>query len=247
VAHTEGQAGGAGGCTDCGRKGGCDARKGPMFAAIDEMLARLYPTKRWDERDDEAAFRTGVGVGDGQALARTLAARLKALAVFRPGTAEEYCDYVYVLCLGRTPSLLEMREGLVPAAAPESDFIDELYLRVALSSIARCAGVQQVAMRLERAPDGAPVITEVPRTGVFDPVLLKRFQSLVAALAEHDIRHLDFGELTGPPDGFDPGDYAQRYSGQPVVANYLFYPQPCSAVTTTILPAAGEPPLARAI
>ena len=27
-----------------------------------------------------------------------------------PGGVEEYCDYVYVLCLGRTPSLVEVRE-----------------------------------------------------------------------------------------------------------------------------------------
>jgi hypothetical protein len=226
-----------------------------MFAAIDEMMARLYPTKRWAERDEEAAFRAGVGSQQGQALAATLAARLKALAVFRPGTAEEYCDYVYVLCLGRTPSLVEIREGLAPAAA-EGEVIDELYLRVALSTVARCAGVQQVAMRLERlpAPGGAGtgagelVITEVPRTGVFDPVLLKRFQTLVAVLAEMDIRHIDFGEIMEPPAGFDAGDYAERYSGQPTIANYLFYPQPCSAVTTTVLDGgAGADSFARAI
>ncbi|MEA2696885.1 MAG: hypothetical protein QOI66_1156 [Myxococcales bacterium] len=220
-----------------------------MFAAIDEMLARLYPTKRWAERDEEAAFRAGVGSQQGQALAAALAARLKALAVFRPGTAEEYCDYVYVLCLGRTPSLVEIREGLAPPAA-EGDVIDELYLRVALSSVARCAGVQQVAMRLERLPgsDGALVITEVPRTGVFDPILLKRFQTLVAVLAEMDIRHIDFGEIMEPPAGFDAGDYAERYSGQPTIANYLFYPQPCSAVTTTVLHGpAGADTFARAI
>lgn len=211
-----------------------------MFAAIETMLAQLYPSRRWDERDEDVAFRAGVGPGEGHSLAGTLATRLKALAVFRPGTTEEYCDYVYVLCLGRAPSLLEMREGLVPAVAPEADVIDELYLRVALSSVARCAGVQQVAMRLERLPSGEPVITEVPRTGVFDPVLLKRFQALVAVLAELNIRHLDFGEIMEPPAGFDPGDYAQRYSGLPTVANYLFYPQPCSAVTTTMLAPVAE-------
>jgi hypothetical protein len=111
-------------------------------------------------------------------------------------------------------------------------------------------------MRLERlpAPGGAGtgagelVITEVPRTGVFDPVLLKRFQTLVAVLAEMDIRHIDFGEIMEPPAGFDAGDYAERYSGQPTIANYLFYPQPCSAVTTTVLDGgAGADSFARAI
>ena len=48
------------GCTDCGRKGGCDDRKGPMFAAMDQALADLYPGRRWGERDEAVAFRNGV-------------------------------------------------------------------------------------------------------------------------------------------------------------------------------------------
>jgi hypothetical protein len=70
---------------------------------------------------------------------------------------------------------------------------------------------------------------------VFDPVLLPRFQKLVAVLAEHGIRHLDFGEIAEPPPGFDPGDYGALYGGEPAVANYLFYPQPCSSITTTVV------------
>jgi hypothetical protein len=222
------------GCTDCGRKGGCDARKGPMFAAITETLERLYPSHTWSERDEEVAFRAGVTPSEGAELAQRLAQRLKALTLFRPGTSEETCDYVYVLCLGRSPSLIELREGGLDQPL-EADVIDELYLRVALSSVARFAGVQQVAMRLHRTPE-ATVITETPRTGVFDPVLLRRFQTLVAVLAEMDIRNIDFGEIMQPPPGFDAGDYVLRYGGEPAVANYLFYPQPCSAVTTTVLP-----------
>jgi hypothetical protein len=226
------------GCTSCGNKGGCDTRKHGMFAAVDEALARLYPTRRWSERDEEAGFGAGVAPGEGAALARALASRLKALAVHRPGTAEETCDYVYVLCLGRTPSLLELRERLVePDAVDAGDDVEELYLRVALSTVARFAGVQQVTMRATRQSDavGGLVITESPRTGVFDPVLLKRFQALVAVLAEHDIRHLDFGEITTPPDGYDAGDYGERYGGAPAVANYLFFPQPASSVTTVVV------------
>jgi hypothetical protein len=223
------------GCSDCGRKGGCDSRKGGMFAAVDETLARLYPSRRWTERDEEAAFGAGVTAGEAAALAGALAARLKVLALHRPGTAEEICDYVYVLCVGRPPSLLELREGT--AAAPpdvEADGVEELYLRVALSSVARMAAVQQVALRGRR--EGADLtITEAPRTGVFDPILLKRLQALVGVLAEHDIRHLDFGELLEPPAGFDAGDYASRYGGAPSVVSYLFYPQPPSAVTTTTI------------
>jgi hypothetical protein len=222
-----------GGCTDCGKKGGCDSRKHGMFAAIDEAMARLYPTRRWDQRDEEAGFGAGVTAGEGRALARALATKLEAQAIYRPGTAEETCDYVYVLCLGRTPSLLEIREGL--AEPVEDGAVEELYLRVALSTVARFAGVQQVAMSGERGEDGRLVIAEATRAGVFDPVLLKRFQALVAVLAEHDIRHLDFGEISAAPDGYDPGDYAGRYGGAPAVANYLFFPQPAATVTTTVL------------
>jgi hypothetical protein len=226
------------GCTECGRKGGCSAHKAGMFAAIDEALGRLYPSRNWAERDEEAGFGAGVGAAEGQAIARALGVRLKAQAIHRPGTAEETCDYVYVLCVGREPSLLEVREGLVDAAAltfDQVEDVDELYLRVALSSVARFAAVQQVAMRAAR-DGGALVLTEAPRAGVFDPILLPRFRSLVAVLAEHDVRHVDFGEIIEPPEGFDPGDWAGRYGGgAPAVANYLFYPQPPSAVTTVVL------------
>lgn len=222
------------GCTDCGKKGGCDTRKHGMFAAVDEAMARLYPTRRWPERDEDAAFGAGVSPAESAALARALAARLKALALYRPGTAEETCDYVYVLCLGRTPSLIERLHGQSDDQTDEGA-VEELYLRVALSTVARFAGVQQVAMHGARDEDGRLVVTESSRAGVFDPVLLKRFQTLVAVLSEHDIRHLDFGEISAPPDGYDPGDYADRYGGAPSVANYIFYPQPAAAITTTIL------------
>lgn len=224
------------GCTDCGRKGGCDHRKGDMFAAMDEALARLYPTRRWGERDEAAAFRGGV-TAHGPALAERAARACKALALHRPGSPEEYCDFVYVLCFGRPPAAIEVREGTAPPEWAAVDGpVDELYLRVALSSVAPFAAVQQVAMSMHRPAPGELVVTEAPRTGVFDPVLLPRLQKLVAVLAELEVRHLDFGEMTQPPPDFDGGDYAARYGGAPTIANYFFYPQPASAITTTVIP-----------
>lgn len=214
-----------------------------MFAAIDEALARLYPTRRWGERDEAAAFQGGVAAEEGEALAGALAKRLKTLALFRPGDAEEWCDYIYVLCLGRAPSIVEMREGGADAQianagqeAGDGEILEERYLRVALSAVARFAGVQEVAMSLRRQGDDL-VITESARGGVFDPILLPRFQTLVAVLAESDIRHIDFGEIVEAPVGFEADGYRDQFGTEPVIANYLFYPQPPTAVSTTVIAA----------
>jgi hypothetical protein len=233
------------GCTNCGGKGACDTRKSTMFGAIDEALARVYPTRRWDERDEAAAFGAGLGPGEGDALAAALARRLKAATLYRPGAAEETCDFVYVLCVGRTPSLVELREGALDAAASAAlrasvaeQPLDEVYLRVALSTLARFAAVQEIALSAEiDAATSEMIVVERPRTGVFAPTLLPRLRRLVGVLAEHGIHHLDFGEILEPPEGFDPGEYAHAYGGAPSIANYLFYPQPAGAVATTTLPA----------
>jgi hypothetical protein len=215
-----------------------------MFGAIDAALVRLYPTRRWDERDEAAGFGAGLGAGEGDALAAVLAERVHAATLYRPGSAGETCDYVYVLCVGRTPSLVELRESALGtgAAGALHDAIaegpvTEVYLRVALSTLAPFAAVQEVVVTAAAAPagDGTAVLTEAPRAGIFEPSLLKRLQGLVAVLTERDIRHLDFGEIVEPPEGFDPGGYADDYGGVPGIANYLFYPQPPSAICTTTL------------
>ena len=233
-------------CTECGRKGGCDARKGTMFEAIEHALGRLYPGRSWNRRDEAAAFGAGLSAGEGDALARALAARLHTTAVFRAGDPDETCDYVYVQCLGRPPSLLEWREGtlddtrasVVRAALAQAGAagIDELYLRVALSSLARFAAVQEVAVSARSGEgDGAVLLTETPRAGVFDPMLLRRVQQLVGVLAEQQIRHLDFGEIVEPPADYDPGDYLAEWGRPPAIANYLFYPQPPATIVSTTL------------
>ena len=215
-----------GGCTNCGGKERCDDRKGGMFEAIDDALARLYPTRRWGQPDDAARFGAGVSPTEGKALAAMLADELKAATFFVAGAEDEYCDYVYVLCMGREPCLLPVRHGVAPLADElGGEPVRELYLRVCLSSMARMAGVQQVALNLDRAGDGF-VLSTLPRSGVYDAPLLARFQKLVAVLPELDILSLDFGDISAPPVGYDPGDYAALYGGTPHTSNYLFYPQP---------------------
>jgi hypothetical protein len=224
-----------GGCTNCRGKSGCDDRKGTMFSAIDDTLARLYPSRRWGEPDDLVRLDAGICEHDGQALAEELSAELRAATFFRPGGPEEYCDYIYVLCLGREPCLVQLRDGGVPMPEELRDQpVREQYLRVCLSAMARMAGVQQIAMELDWLGDDA-LVREVPRPGVYDAPLLSRFQRLVALLPAYDIRHLDFGEISAPPRGFDPGRYPQLYGGEPQTANYLFYPQPSTMRVTTLL------------
>lgn len=225
-----------GGCTSCGSKAGCDHRKADMFAELDRVIARLYPTRRWGEPDDAARLEAGVGEEEGQALAEELAVALDAATFFRPGGEHEYCDYVYVLCVGREPCAVQIRDGAVavPAEVGDGTRLDERYLRVCLSSLARVAGVQEVAMTLERSGDEL-LIRELPRAGVYDAPLLRRMQKLVAILPAYDIRHLDFGEISAPIEGFDPGDYAARYGGEPHRASYLFYPHPTTSETSVLL------------
>jgi hypothetical protein len=231
-----------GGCTNCAAKSGCDDHKSSMVDTVEQALARLYPSRSWGEPDDAARFGAGISEEDGQALADELAAELDAVALFRPGQEEEYCDYIYVLCIGREPCAVQIRDGQVPVPDEigDGDVIREQYLRVCLSSMARLAGVQQIAVELAREGDDL-VIREQPRAGVYDAPLLRRFQRLVAILPAYDIVHVDFGDISSPPDGFDPGDYASRYGLLPHRVNYLFYPQPSTTEVTTVLACAPRP------
>ena len=138
-----------------------------MFAAIDSALTRLYPSHRWNERRDPSGAGSSID-SVATCLSDRLAERLSALCVYLPGSALEYCSYVYVLCTGRSPALVELREGLCRspddglwpgrgALEPDPSGWQELYLRVALSGLAPFAAVQQVAMRGRDTGRAAPV------------------------------------------------------------------------------------------
>src|SRR4029453_9186447 len=102
------------GCTSCHRKGGCDHRKASIFAAIEEALPRLYPARRWQDRVGGGG---GVSAALGRQLADRLARRLSARTVYLSGDRPGSCSYVYVLCTGRPPALIERREGLCAPGA----------------------------------------------------------------------------------------------------------------------------------
>ena len=233
-----------GGCTNCKGKSGCDDRKGAMFAALDDVLARLYPTRTWGELDDAAI--DGVAPGDVAALADELATELDAATFVAPGGEHEPCDRIYVLAVGRPPCALQVRDHGVAPPAEWTGPIHEQYLRISLSQLARVAAVQQVAVDVEPAEDGF-VIRERPRPGVFDAPFLRRMQRLVAVLPAYDLVHLDFGEIAGPPPGFAPGAWPDTWlADAPSIWSYLFSPEPAATITTLFIPRASAAPVRHA-
>lgn len=234
-----------GGCTNCKGKAGCDDRKGSMLGEVDETLARLYPTRTWGELDVAGAGAAGAPEGlspdELAGLADELASELTAATFVRPGDEDEPCDYIYVLCLGRAPCVVQVRDHGVPVPDEwdAADGLSELYLRVVVSQHARVAAVQQVAVEVVRTDDGF-LVRERPRAGVYDAPLLHRLQKLVAILPAYELLHVDFGEIAHAPPGFEAGVWRELYgagSAAPSIANYLFYPQPTTMASTTFLPA----------
>jgi len=225
-----------GGCTNCHGKAGCDHRKGAMLEAVEDTLARLYPTRTWGERDEAAAVGGGPGEADVAALADELAVELDAATFVRAGGPDDTCDFVYVLCMGRPPCAVQVRDhGAPPPAEWAGTPVSELYLRLCLSHVAPVAAVQEVAIDVAPAADGYAV-RERPRAGVYGAPLLRRMQRLVAILPAYDLLHVDFGEIAAPPPGFSPGAWLALYGGRPATANYLFFAEPATTVSTAWLP-----------
>jgi hypothetical protein len=226
------------GCTNCRGKVGCDHRKGAMLASVDAALDALYPTRTWGEPDD--ARSQSVALADVEALADELAGELVAATFVRPGDEREPCDFIYVLCMGRTPCIVQVRDHGLAIPAEWGERVSELYLRVVVSQRARVAAVQQVAIDAFRldAP-GTWCVREAARAGVYDAPLLHRVQKLVAILPAYDLLHVDFGEIAHAPPGYHAGAWRALFGGEPAIANYLFYPQPTTMVATTLLGAGG--------
>lgn len=228
-----------------------------MMAEVEDALARLYPGRTWGEPDDEAALALRGGAAALAeipevlaGLADELASELRAAAFVRPGNEDEPCDYIYVLCLGRTPCILQVRDHEVPAPDEwdEGAPIVEQYLRVCVSHRAPMAVLQQVTLEARVSQlDGERAVTvrELPRAGVYDAPLLSRMQRAVAILPAYGLLHLDFGEIAGPPEGYEPGQWPKLYAtaggaARPAIANYLFFPQPATMVSTACVTAPSQ-------
>jgi hypothetical protein len=215
------------GCTNCNKHEGCETEKGPQRSLIDRALSLVYPGGVWGQPDDEARFGQGLRPGEVRRLGRAISVATRAPVWVRPGAADDLCEFVYVLCVGREPPLLLVREG---RAEIEMEKVRERYLRVAFSTVARAACIQEVAMELD-----GEVVRELPRPGVYDEKLLKRMRAIVDLVEASGLEHLDFGLVDPPHPEMKPGDYLERYGVEPGIVNFLFYAQPARTVTTTIL------------
>ena len=252
--------GGCGTCkSECGREDGCGTRKAEQAVILDRLLGELYPSRRWGQPDELRCFRGGLGDAEVARLGQQLADVLKAPVYFVPGGPDDLCSFLYVLCIGRPPALVELRAeaeaggsavGGDPGAAltPEAAAIRERYLRLSCSRITRAVCVQEVALELElttaqagdsdgTAPEMA-MIKELPLPGVFDPKLLKRFQKAVDLLMAQGIEHLDMGLLDVPAAQreLDGQDYVERYGEQPALLNFFFYAQPVLTASLSFVP-----------
>ena len=226
-----------GGCTNCKGKAGCDDHKGQMMGTVEQAMEELYPTRTWGEADDTSW--SGVDADELAAIAEELSTELKAATFVRMGGEDEPCDFIYILCLGRAPCIVQVRDHgvAIPDEWLTADAIEEQYLRVVISQRTRVAAVQQVGMDLVRA-EGGFVVRERPRAGVYDAPLLPRMQKLVAILPAYELTHVDFGDIAHAPPGFLPGTWPEAYglgSAKPSIANYLFYPQPTTMVSSSFV------------
>lgn len=264
-------------CKDCKTgcdtgEGGCGPRKDRQRDRLAILIAELYPAGLWGwpqlpssaDSDRDSGLAVGVSTAELLTLASELATVLKTPCYIVPGDEDDLCHFIYVLCLGREPSLLELRDEVTGGRRPtlwlEADRLRERYLRVSLSSLTRIACVQEVALELDPAdepasraagagesvansatPGDLPLfrLREIPMPGVFTASLMKRMQRTVDLLEAHGIEHLDMGllDVDASAFGLGPGDYESRYGVPPSLLNYFFYAQPVQTTTVSWLPA----------
>jgi hypothetical protein len=205
-----------------------------MMGSVERALEELYPSQTWGEARELDDPHAAMPTDELAALAEELATELVAATFVKLGGDDEPCDYIYVLALGRTPCIVQVRDHEVPPPDEWGDAVEEMYLRVVVSQRARVAAVQQVAVTATKTGDSW-LVRESPRAGVYDAPMLKRMQKLVAILPAYDLLHVDFGEIAHAPPGFHAGAWKDLFGGEPSIANYLFYPQPTTMITTSYL------------
>ncbi|MFK5019481.1 hypothetical protein ACI4CV_27175, partial [Klebsiella pneumoniae] len=94
---------------------------------------------------------------------RSLATVTRAPTAYREAAPGDRADQIWVLCVGREPSLVDVRDGF--ALHDGGERVRERYLRLLVSSVARLACVQEVALELDLV-DGVPQIRQLAQPGV---------------------------------------------------------------------------------
>ena len=182
---------------------------------------------------------TSMPAGDVAALADELAGELNAATFVRHGDDDEACDFIYVLCMGRSAV---RRRGARSrrAARPPSGQSD------------------RARRRAVPAPGDQPARTRRGRAAGRDRARARgRRLRRPRATARRRVRRAAAGadaEARGDPAGVRPaarrlrrdracaaglfrGPWRDRFGGEPAIANYLFYAQPTTMVATTWLTA----------
>ena len=119
---------------------------------------------------------------------RSSRGELRAATFVREGGDDEPCDYIYVLCMGRAPCIVQVRDhGVPPPAEWASVDRDRRALPARGDQPARAASRRCSRSRSScSASDGGWLVRERPRAGVYDAPLLPRMQKLVAILPAYE-------------------------------------------------------------
>ncbi len=221
------------GCSNKDGKKGCTSRKDDLLDAVDNALDYWYPTRVWGEMRNE--FGRGPSFEEVQDVAELLQENLGLATWAVQGGESDYCDFVYVLCIGRQPAIGMVRDLGVQSTVDIAEGSSDVCLRIAFSHLERMAAVQQVTISVSEG-DGFLQVIEARRSGVYDAPLLKRFRKLVASLESLDFRHIDMGEVSHPPKEFETGSYVDALSDSPDIVNFLFFTQSAETTQTTFLP-----------
>ena len=227
-----------GGCTNCSSPngaGGCGNRKVGEADLLAEILHEVYPSHAWGQPDDAAWYGRGVPETTVRRIAMRAAADLKAPTRFVAGDEDETSDSVEILCVGRSPGVLELAAQPGAIDLPDGEHLEERYLRAVFSHMAPVAVVQEVIATMDRQDD-TWVIASHARPGVFDPILLKRTQKLVDLIVEEGVHFLDYGLVEKAPMGFDGAEYKDVWGVDPGIVQYLFSPRPAGLRHTLVRP-----------
>ncbi len=74
--------------------------------------------------------------------------------------------------------------------------------------------------------------------GILPDRMIAALAKAGAILPAYELLHVDFGEIAHAPQGFAAGAWRELFGADPSIANYLFYAQPTTMITTTFLPGA---------